>query len=149
MKMNKLLLLSFLTLVLLSQTTHAQQSQDFGEYVVHYNALNSNLISPAVAKAYGIQRSSSRALINVTILKKLMDQPGMPVKALVTASGRNLTGQTREIPLREVLETEGAVYYIGELSVRNMETFDFRLNITPQESDLAFEVKFRKQFYTE
>ena len=29
----------------------AQQSQDFGEYVVHYNALNTNLIPPQVAQA--------------------------------------------------------------------------------------------------
>ncbi len=47
----------------------AQQSQDFGDYVVHYNALNTNFIPPQVAKSYAIKRSSSRALLNITILK--------------------------------------------------------------------------------
>ena len=46
----------------------AQQAQNFGEYSVHYNALNSSLITPEVAKAYGIRRSNSRALINISVL---------------------------------------------------------------------------------
>ena len=49
-----------------SLTSEAQQAQDFGDYVVHYNALNTNLIPPQVAQSYGIQRSPNRALINIT-----------------------------------------------------------------------------------
>ena len=80
---------------MLSLTTpgEAQQSQDFGQYVVHYNALNTSMIPPQVAKGYGIKRSSSRALLNITVLKKVMDTPGTPVKATVTASGTNLTAR--------------------------------------------------------
>jgi hypothetical protein len=59
----------------------AQQSQDFGDYVVHYNALNTNLIPPQVAQGYGITRSPNRALLNVTVMKKVMDTPGTPVQA--------------------------------------------------------------------
>ena len=138
-----------LTLLLMSSGVMAQQAQDFGEYVVHYNALNTNLITPQVAKGYGIRRSSSRALLNITILKKVMNNPGTPVHGVVTASGRNLTGQTREIEIREIADTEGAVYYIGELSVRNMETFDFTVNVNPNGSDQELTVKFRQQFFTE
>ena len=127
----------------------AQQSQDFGEYVVHYNALNTNLITPQVAQGYDIRRSSSRALLNVTVLKKVMNNPGTPARAEVTASARNLTGQTREIEIREIADSEGAVYYIGELSVRNMETFDFTVNVNPEDSSQPLVVKFRQQFYTE
>ena len=57
--------LSIISLVLvlgISSPVHAQQSQDFGDYVVHYNALNTNFIPPQVAQGYGIKRSSSRAL---------------------------------------------------------------------------------------
>ena len=147
--MKRLHLFPILTLLLYCQAALAQQSQDFGEYVVHYNALNTNMITPQVAQAYGIRRSSSRAMINITVLKKVMSNPGTPVKASVSASGRNLTGQTREVEIREISDQEGAVYYIGELSVRNMETFSFTINVAPEGTDQAFEVKFRQQFYTE
>lgn len=127
----------------------AQQSQDFGEYVVHYNALNTNLIPPQVAQAYGIQRSPSRALLNITVLKKVMNTPGTPVKAEVTATGTNLTGQRRDIEIREITEAEGAVYYIGVLPVHNMETYNFTIEINiPDEAEPVM-VKFRQQFYTE
>ena len=54
-------LLKALTLaVILSTTASAQQAQQFEDYSIHYNALNSSLISPEVAKVYGIRRSDSR-----------------------------------------------------------------------------------------
>lgn len=147
--MKRIRILPCILLLVLSQQLAAQQSQDFGEYVVHYNALNTNLITPQVAQGYGITRSSSRALLNITVLKKVMNNPGTPMRASVSASGRNLTGQTREIDIREVSDGDDAVYYIGELSVRNMETFDFLITVNPEGSDQQLEVKFRQQFYTE
>ncbi len=127
----------------------AQQSQDFGQYVVHYNALNTNLIPPQVAQGYGIQRSSNRALLNVTVLKKVMDTPGTPVDAAVTASGKNLTGQIREIEIREVRDSAGAIYYIGQFPVHNMETFNFTVEVGLEGEEEPLVVKFRQQFYTE
>lgn len=127
----------------------AQQSQDFGTYVVHYNALNTNLIPPQVAQGYGIQRSSSRALLNITVLKKVMDTPGTPVQGKVTSSGTNLTGQRRDIQIREIKEAEGAIYYIGELPVHNLETYNFTITILPEGETEPLIVKFRQQFFTE
>jgi len=139
--MRALLLLAALTTL----TAHAQQAMDFDDYSIHYNALSSSLITPEVAKAYGIRRSDSRALINISVLKK----SGDAARAQVTATGRNLTGQTRKVDMREINEGDGAIYYIGELSVRNMETFDFTVLVTPEGNDKPYTVKFRQQFYTE
>lgn len=127
----------------------AQQSQDFGDYVVHYNALNTNFIPPQVAQGYGIKRSSSRALLNLTVLKKVMDNPGTPVRAEVSASGTNLTGQRREIEIRELKDTEGAIYYIGEFPIHNLETYNFTVEVQPAGEAEPLLVKFRQQFYTE
>ncbi len=132
-----------------SLTSEAQQAQDFGDYVVHYNALNTNLIPPQVAQGYGIQRSPSRALINITVLKKVMDTPGTPVAALVTANGTNLTGQTREIKIRKVEDSEGAIYYLGEFPVHNLETYRFTIEVAVAGEDEPLVVKFKQQFYTE
>ena len=147
--MKTLLKALALLAVMLSATASAQQAQQFEDYTVHYNALNSSLISPDVAKVYGIRRSDSRALINISVLKNTENQLPTAVKAKVTASGRNLTGQTRKIEMREVNERDDAIYYIGELSVSNMETFDFTVLVTPEGQNKPFNVKFRQQFYTE
>ena len=141
------------TLILLAALTSlpaiAQQAQEFGDYIIHYNALNSSLITPEVAKAYGIRRSDSRALINISVLKNAEGKTATAVKAKVTASGRNLTGQTRNVDMREIDDGDGAIYYIGELSVRNMETFDFTVVVLVEGQNKPFNVKFRQQFYTE
>jgi hypothetical protein len=141
------------TLILLTALTSvpatAQQAQEFGEFTIHYNALNTSMITPDVAKAYNIRRSDSRALINISVLKNTENQPATAVKATVTTSGRNLTGQTRNVDMREINEGDDAIYYIGELSVRNMETFDFTVLVTPEGQDIPYTLKFRQQFYTE
>jgi hypothetical protein len=130
-------------------SSEAQQSQDFGEYVVHYNALNTNLIPPQVAQGYGIKRSSSRALLNVAVLKKVMDTPGTPVAAAVTATGTNLTGQRRDIEIRKIEDPEGAVYFIGEFPVHNLETYQFSISVAVEGEEEPLIVKFKQQFYTE
>jgi hypothetical protein len=147
----KQLLISMLLLgaLFFSSTGKAQQSQDFGDYVVHYNALNTNLIPPEVAQGYGIQRSSSRALLNVTVLKKVMDTPGTPVGATVTASGTNLTGQRRDIEIRKIEDPEGAIYYIGVFPVHNLETYNFNVQVAVEGEEYPLVVKFRQQFFTE
>lgn len=127
----------------------AQQSQDFGDYVVHYNALNTNLIPPQVALGYGITRSPSRALLNVAVLKKVMDTPGSPVSATVTATATNLTGQLREIEIREIKDPEDAIYYIGEFPVHNLETYRFEVRVAVEGEAEPLMVLFRQQFYTE
>ena len=41
------------------------------------------------------------------------------------------------------------VVHIGELRVRNLETFDFTVSVTPEGATEAMDVAFRQQFYTE
>lgn len=147
--MKRLLKTLALLAALTSLPALAQLSQDFGDFTVHYNAMRSSMISPEIAKVYGIRRSDSRGLINISVLKNAADNSTTAVKARLTASGRNLTGQTRNVEMREINEGEGAIYYLGELSVRNMETFDFTIVVLPEGQDKPFNVKFRQQFYTE
>ena len=148
--MMKIPVCALFTLLLLAPPgTHAQQASEFGDYVVHYNALNSSLITPEVARAYGIRRSDSRGLINISIIRSVPDKGLTAVRASVKTSAKNLTGQTRDIEMREITEGEDAIYYIGEFSVSNMEMFDFTVAVTPEGMDKPFKVHFRQQFYTE
>ena len=140
--------LLFLSLVPALQA-QAQQSQSFDGYTVHYNAINTSQLSPQVAQTYGLQRSSSRALLNIAVLKEQGGQEPVAARAVVTAGARNLSGQLKEIDMREINEANEAIYYIGEFRVNNMEMFDFTVQVTPEGSTVPLEVKFRQQFYTE
>ena len=128
----------------------AQQSREFNDYVVHYNALRTDLLPPQVAQGYGIKRSSSRALLNITVMAK--DERGEEVAAVradIDVNATNLTGQRREIELREIEDGDGAIYYVGELPVHNLETYQFKLQVTPEGAQEPLLVEFRQQFYTE
>jgi len=140
--------LSLIVLAMLSSQARAEQSQDFGEYVVHYSAVTTDQIPPQIASAYNIQRSSSNVLLNITVLRKVMGASGTPVEARVTANAINLTNQQHDITMREVKE-DGAIYYLGTLGVENRETYDFTAKVSPKGDDQVFTVKFRQQFFTE
>ncbi|MEJ8569819.1 DUF4426 domain-containing protein [Elongatibacter sediminis] len=134
--------------LMIAPASQAQQFEGFGNYEVHYNVLNSDQIPATVAQGYGIQRSANRALLNITILDTSGETP-TPIHARVSASAVNLTGQRREIELREISDSDDAVYYIGLLPVHNMETYNFTVNVQVEGEADPFVVSFRQQFFTE
>jgi hypothetical protein len=138
----------FLLLALLSPpSVLAENSQDVGDYVIHYNALATDMLPPAVARDYHITRSQNRGMVNITILKKVLGTPGQPVHARVDASAKNLAGQYRNIRMREIREGN-AIYYIGEFGVANEETMNFKVQVRPQGERDFYEVEFSQDFYT-
>ncbi len=141
---------SLLAIILFACSTWAQaeRSQDFGDYVVHYNAIQTALLSPEVASHYNIQRSRNRALLNIVVQRKELGAPVEPVTARVEAEAYNMVRQLREIEVREVKEPN-AIYYIGEFFVRDQDTLSFTLDIRPQGSNRELEVKFRQQFFVD
>jgi hypothetical protein len=96
-----------------------ESSKDFGEYVLYFNALLTDQLSPDIASEYGIVRSKSRALLNVSVHRKLDNGLSEAVTGAVSASAINLNGQLKTMALREVRE-ETAIYYIGELAVTDL-----------------------------
>lgn len=141
--------LSLCSFLLFCDVCLGQQSETFGSFEVHYNVINSNLLPPQVAQGYGITRSASRALLNITVLDTSGGEPGTPVLAEVTTSTLNLTGQRRDVEMRKIQEGDGAIYYIGELPIANMETYAFTVNVQVAGEPKPFELTFRQQFYTE
>jgi hypothetical protein len=147
--MKCLCFLTALLLMPLSGNLGAQQAQQFGHYSIHYNAINSNLIPAQVAQGYGIKRSASRAIVNITVMDTSAGEPGEPINAQVTAQAVNLTGQRRDIEMREISEPDGGLYYIGELPIHNMENYNFRISVAVEGEAKPFDLEFRQQFYTE
>ncbi|MFL2546278.1 MAG: DUF4426 domain-containing protein [Candidatus Rariloculaceae bacterium] len=123
-----------------------ETSKDFGDYVVHFNALSSEQLTPDVARQYDIVRSDNRALLNVSIIKKEAGTLGTSVSGAVSASAINLSGQLKNISIREIREEE-AIYYIGETMVSNEETLIFTIDVTPLNESSRFNIRYMKQFF--
>ena len=82
-QINKLFKILFISaLALASLNSYAENSKEFGDYVIHYNAFRSDTISPEIAKQYGLARANNRVLINIAILKKVLNN--LLVKLFVT-----------------------------------------------------------------
>jgi hypothetical protein len=133
--------------LLLPTTAGAENSKDFGEFVIHYNAMATDMVPPEVARKYRITRSQNRGMVNITVLKKVLSSPGQPVHAHVEVTALNLAGQGRTIRMREIREGN-AIYYIGEFGVANEETLNFTVLARPQGSQETVEVRFSQDFYT-
>lgn len=123
-------------------------SKDFGEYTVHVNAFNSDTLKPSMAKAYNIVRSKNRGLLTISVVKKSLSQNPKPVKAKVRGKATNLTGQLKDIQIREINDG-GAVYYISEFHVADKEVLDFTVYLTLNDQSSPFTVQLRQQFFTQ
>ena len=124
-----------------SEPTH----QEFGDFQVHYNALRTDELAPEVARAYGIQRSANRVMLNVSLLRKDAEGRTTPVDGTVTASAYNLTGQTKSLELRRI--TEGSsVYFIGEVGISGTEILVFDIDATPADRPGKYSVQFKREF---
>jgi hypothetical protein len=127
----------------------AEQTRDFGDYVVHYNALVTDLLAPEVARNYGIQRSSHRGLVNITVRKKPSAvAAGEPVPARVKVTTTHGGKQLHELEVREIRE-QGAIYYIAEFDIDRNLTLNFDLSVTPADQNNTYIFSFSRQFYVE
>lgn len=147
-QINKLYKVLFIfALALTSLNSHAESSKEFGDYMVHYNAFRSDTISPEVAKQYNLARANNRILINIAVLKKVMNTTGKPTAAKVTGHASNLTGQLKKLEFREIREGS-AIYYLAETKISDGEFLKFDLKILPEGEKRAARIRFDKRFFT-
>jgi hypothetical protein len=120
-------------------------SADIGEHVVHFNALSTDQLPPDVARAYDILRSKNRAMLNVSVIRK---SDSASVTAKVDVKTKNLTGQLKNITMRQIDEQD-AIYYIGDTAIANRETLVFDISVIPDGSSRASEVRFKREFFAD
>jgi len=119
--------------------------QTFGDFEVHYNAVRTDELTAAVARAYGIERSANRVLLNVSLLRKGPDGRTTPVDGTVTASAYNLNGQLKNLEMRRI--TEGSsVYFIGEVGISGTEILVFDISVAPADQATTYAVQFKREF---
>jgi hypothetical protein len=144
--MNKYLKIFPIWLIVFScvftSSTKAEQSQDFGEYTVHYIAVNSTFIAPEIAERYGIVRSARNAFLNISVIKN----NGAAVPAQITGEKANFLSQNSMINFIEVIEGD-AIYYIGQFDFSNAENLRFNVEVQPENSGPVYSLTWTTKLY--
>lgn len=117
---------------------------DIGDHIVHFSAQLTDQLPLEVARAYNIERNPNRAMLNVSVLQEGTNKAET---ATVTVKTVNLTGQLKNVVMRQINE-QSAIYYIGETPVANQEVLIFDISIRPEGVETATDVRFQRQFYT-
>jgi hypothetical protein len=124
-----------------------QSGAQFGDYEILVNAMSTADLTPEIAQGYGISRSENQGLVNLVVLRKAADDADMPISANVQVSAANLTGQLKNMELREIVDGP-STYYIGVVMVDNRETINFDFDVQPEGSNQLLLIRFTHEFYT-
>ena len=126
-----------------SASVSAEQKKQLGPWDVHYIAMPSTLIDPAIAQSYQLERSKYQGLVNISVLKTT-DQSAQQVN--ISGVAKNLLGQQKDLVFREVVEGK-AIYYLAQLPYRNEERVTFTIQI--QQGQLNQQLQFNHTFYVD
>ncbi len=143
MKLLKMCAATLLLLTLIPGTAMAEQKKQLGTWDVHYIAMPSTFIEPAIAKSYNIERSKFNGLVNISVLNS-KDQKAQQVT--ISGNAKNLLGQQKALTFQQVVEGE-AVYYLAQLPFRNEERFTLSIDIS--QGNQSQQLKFEHTFYVE
>lgn len=142
--LNKLLSIGLLALAFVT-VSHAENMKKMDDINVHYIALGSTFLTPEIAKAYGIERSRYKGLVNISVLDNTQD--GNPSKTVfINGKARNDVGQINSLDFTEVKEGD-AVYYLAQVNYTNEETIYFDITIT--DKGKQHKLKFSQKFYVD
>lgn len=144
-QMSRVLAAATLMLIVSVPAWSQVNIRQFGDYTVRSSTVTSENLSRETASAHGIERDPRRAVLNVTVLKNNVGVD-KTVPAGVQAHVRNLTGQRRDIDMRETA-AEGRVSYMGTYEFSHGEALDFTITIQPENSGKTFTMNFRERLW--
>jgi hypothetical protein len=138
-------LLAVLCLCTGSVVAHAEIMQKFGPFEIHYNALTTDELQPEIARTYKIERSKTRGILTMSVLKRNKVGVLSPVPAKLSVYATNLTRQLANVTMREIKEGT-AIYYLGEFRVAPPDTLTFTATVEVP-GELKQEMTFDQKFY--
>lgn len=107
-----------------SQSNDRYTTRDIELYSV---AVPTMELTAEAAKNYNVERSPSRGLLTVTLVKKTKSGKNETLAGQIYAGAINLRNNLSNIPIREVRDN-GSVYYLGEFQVSTPDTLRFLVN---------------------
>ncbi|WP_064663412.1 DUF4426 domain-containing protein [Pseudoalteromonas sp. MQS005] len=147
--MQRLIKFCFIACLALAFNAHSAQEQgaqykELGPWQVHYIAFPSTFIQPQIAKAYDLERSGYKGIVNISILKNDTDKTAQ--KATLQGTARNLLGNKQSLNFKEVVEGD-SVYYLAQVDYTNEEILRFEIEI--QQGNQFQTLKFQQKFYVD
>ncbi|WP_462166381.1 DUF4426 domain-containing protein [Pseudoalteromonas sp. GB43] len=138
-----LIVLSLFTTFAKADEQAGAQYKVLGPWEVHYIAFPSTFIQPNIAKNYDLERSPSKGIINISVLKN-SDKTAQT--ATLTGTARNLLGNKIQLTFKEVVEGD-AIYYLAQIDYSNEEIYRFDIEIN--QNGKVQTLKFQQKFYVD
>lgn len=134
--------IGLLAAVLIGSPAYAD-SQSFGEYQLHYNALPSSLLPETVARENGILRSRARGVLLLSVQRQ-----GEAVPASVRITATDSDQQPVAVELRRI-RSGASISYLGSFPIRDGQQIRFRLEVVPEGSSETLYAGFTRQFFVD
>lgn len=119
-----LLLTAVLATQVQAQADERYSTQGIELYSV---AIPTSELTVEAAKKYNVERSPTRGLLTVTLVRKDKSLTKETLAGQVYAGAINLRNNLSSIPIREIRDGD-AVYYLGEFQVSAPDTLRFLVN---------------------
>ncbi|MBE0488230.1 MAG: DUF4426 domain-containing protein [Halomonas sp.] len=148
MKPGILAFLAAVTLALLVGPAAAQQYEQVGNYQIHYSAVNTSFLPEAVAREHGIQRSTTMALLNVSVLEEREDGTTRALPTTVNGTVGGLgSGDTRTPLSFRTLRSGDVPSQVAVFRIHDDEAMRFDLEVLHDRNAEPARVSFIQRFY--
>jgi hypothetical protein len=150
--MQYLIKFCFIACLAFAFNAHGEQDQgaqfkELGPWQVHYIAFPSTFIQPQIAKAYGLERSGYKGIVNISVLKNNADKTVQTAQTVaITGTAKNLLGNKQTLTFKEIKEGE-SVYYLAQVDYTNEEILRFEVEI--QQGTQFQKFQFQQKFYVD
>lgn len=134
--------------LMISSSAMAEQYQQFGDYQVHYSAVNTSFLTPGVATASGITRSRATGFLNVSVLQVMPDGSFKAVNAPVDGSIKALSGQDMPLSFRTLRDGD-SIYRLATFGIQDGEAMRFTLNVGLERDEPPVEINFMQRLYVD
>jgi hypothetical protein len=137
--------LVFALTILLAFTNEAkaEQKKTLGDWDVHYIAFPSTFLSPEVARANNITRSTTQAVVNISVLDSETKEA---LDIEISGNARNLLGTNKTLNFTTVKEGQ-AIYHLATVSFDDKEVLRFNIDIV--DGNVSQNLKFQQKMYEE
>lgn len=136
-------MVSFVMLFTFCTSVEAEQKKTLGDWEVHYIAFPSTFLTAEVARANNITRSTTQAVINISVLDS---QSKEALDVDISGNARNLLGTNKLLDFTTVKEGK-AIYHLASVSFDDKEVL--RFNIDLKDGNVSQNLKFQQKMYEE
>ena len=124
--------------------SHAQQSERFDQFELHYSIVYTTFLTAEIAAKFGIPRGKDKAMLTLSVRDaEAGDIEGRPMEI----EGRTwdlITGGNMKV--KEVKEGR-ATYYLVPFEFLDREYRFFEFTFTPEGANKAYNYKFQTQLW--